>query len=101
MTRFLVLQKFVHFKQLHRSYLTDIDFLPGIPLEVFTRALCFILHTVIIYLFDGGFAFNQLRVMVLLWLNSLYHACSVAVNPATTFVLLAIITIEPFRSIER
>ena len=69
------------------------------PLEVFTRVLCFVLHTVIIYLFDGGFAFSQLRVMVLLWLNSLYHACSVAVNPAITFALLAVITIEPFRAV--
>jgi hypothetical protein len=77
------------------------DFLVGVPLEVFTRALCFLLHTVVIYLFDGGIAFSQLRVMVLLWLNSLYHACSVAVNPASTFLLIAIITIEPFRSIER
>ena len=65
-----------------------------------TRALCFVIHTVVIYLLEEGCAFNQLRVFILLWLNSLYHACSVAVNPLITLLLLAVVTNKPFNSIK-
>lgn len=63
-----------------------------------TRLLCFCVHTVVIYLLEEGSAFNQLRVYTLLWLNSLYHACSVSVNPVYTLLLLAVVTNAPFNS---
>jgi hypothetical protein len=70
----------------------------GVGIEILTRLLCFVVHTVIIFLLEEDMAFNQLRVVVLLWLNSFYHACSVSVNPAISLLLLAVVTHSPFKS---
>jgi hypothetical protein len=71
----------------------------GVGIEVLTRGLCFVVHTVSLYLLEEGLAFNQLRVVILLWLNSLYHACSIGVNPALSLALLAVVTHAPFESV--
>jgi hypothetical protein len=67
-----------------------------VPLEAFTRVICFVVGSIVIYLVESGTSLNQLRAMILLWLNSLYHACSVQVNPVLTFLLLAIVTDKSF-----
>lgn len=68
-------------------------------LEVFTRTICFIVFSIIIYLFEDGMALQQLRVLVLLWFNNLLHTMSVGIGPVKTFVLLYIITSRPFDSL--
>lgn len=68
----------------------------SVPLEVIVRTFCFFLHSVGLFLIESGMAFNQTRILTLLWLNSLYHACSVEYNPVMTIILLEVVTRGPF-----
>ena len=46
-------------------------------------------------------AFNQLRILTLLWLNSFYHACSVEYNPIVTFIMLEVASRGPFEMLRQ
>jgi len=56
--------------------------------EAATRMFFFFLQTIFVALYEGGVSVNQLKVMILIWVNSLYKAASVEANPVQTFLVL-------------
>ena len=57
------------------------------------------MFSIVIYLLEDGMALEQLRILVLLWINSLIHTMSVGVGPVKTFGLLYVVSIKPFETV--
>ena len=70
------------------DYIYQVNFVTDIGLEIVCRVFFFIIQTIFVFLFEGNISFLQLRILVLVWLNSFLKACSVQVDPMQLFVIL-------------
>lgn len=58
--------------------------------DITVRMFFFILQTFISVCFENGLTYFQLRVMLIVWLNSAVKAFSVEANPLETLIVLSI-----------
>ena len=58
--------------------------------EIAVRMLFFIIQTFISVCFENGLTYFQIRVVLIVWLNSALKAFSVEANPLETFVYISL-----------
>ena len=58
--------------------------------EITVRMFFFIMQTIISFCFENGLTYFQMRVMVIVWLNSAIKAFSVEANPLETLIIISL-----------
>ena len=63
---------------------------PGIGAEIAVRMLFLVIQTFTHICFDNGLTYFQIRLTLIVWLNSALKALSVEANPLETLVYISI-----------
>ena len=81
---------------MHRGQLTSVSISSflikalDIGTEIAVRMLFFIIQTFISVCFENGLSYFQIRVVLIVWLNSALKAFSVEANPLETLVYISL-----------